>query len=72
MVVLGKAHSHSFLICRLIRKSIMPKKNQEEKLIQTCAALPSTYEVLIRTNVTFLNHKMMKQVGNFDRVAEGS
>ena len=50
----------------------MSKKNQGEKLTQTCAALPSTYEVLTRRNVTFFNHKMMKQVGNFDRVAEGS
>ena len=30
----------------------MSKKNQGEKLIQTCAALPSAYEVLIRRNVT--------------------
>ena len=50
----------------------MSKKNQGEKLTQTCAALPSTYEVLTRRNVTFFNHKMMKQIGNFDRIAEGS
>ena len=35
MAVLRKVHSHSVLICRLIRKSIMQKKIQGEKLIET-------------------------------------
>ena len=53
MAVLRKANSYSVVICRLIIKSIMQKKIQGEKLIQTLIfpKLPNAYEVLIRRNI---------------------
>ena len=53
MAVLRKSNSHSVVICRLIKKSIMQKKIQGEKLIQApiFPKLPSAYEVLTRRNV---------------------
>ena len=50
MAVLRKANSHSVVICRLIKKTIM---YQGEKLIQTLIfpKLPSAYEVLTRRNI---------------------
>ena len=56
MAVLGKVHSHSVVICRLTKKSMVWKKIHEgEKLIQTLIfpklLSASAYEALIRRNV---------------------
>ena len=53
IAVLRKANSHSVAICRLIKKSIMKKKIQWEKLTQPFVflKLPSANEVLMRSNV---------------------
>ena len=54
MTVSRKSNSHSVDICKLIKKSIMEKKSQGEKLIKTLIflKLPSAYEALTRRKET--------------------